>query len=201
MSVATIAALASLWVVVATLRERRLSAARGSVYQHNQQHGLPNYARLPGRAGRVPDAGVSLTSTVRWLMAAGLVGCAVACAAERERIVVQPTEPTMGGITPTCELEDHQLTLVVSATCVVDTKQRVVVIDADTDELLCDSQPPPPLPNFPKQPAFVRIALPCLRLSSLPKGKRVLDVQLSGKCGSEAASGSFTCTLLPEDPP
>jgi hypothetical protein len=134
------------------------------------------------------------------IVALFVVGAAVGCATTGGIITVQPTQPTMGGAIATCELAGNDLVLAVSATCVVDSAQRIVVLDQETDEVVFDSRRAPTrLPNFPKHPGFVPVALGCQCAPKPPQHKRLLLVQLSGDCGSEHASGSFTCSILRED--
>lgn len=136
------------------------------------------------------------------IVALGVVVAALGCATTGGIITVQHTQPTLGGASATCELVGGDLVLAVSATCVVDSAQRIVVLDQETDDVVFDSKrAPKPLPNFPKQPGFVPVALGCQCAPKPPQHKRLLLVQLSGDCGSEHAAGSFTCSILREDPP
>jgi hypothetical protein len=114
-------------------------------------------------------------------------------------IHAQSPNPSFGVVHPLpgCEVINDDLTVRLTATCVVDRKKRIVVTDYGDASFNFDSieHPEVLIPNIPNEDKFVPIQLPRQFMQELQSRKRHLLIQFTGNCGSEHAVGSFECQI------
>jgi hypothetical protein len=124
----------------------------------------------------------------------------VACHSSHSyEIHVQSPTPPFGAVhaLPDCEVINGDLTLHLTATCVVDRKKRIVVTDYGDAHFVFDSieHTEVLIPNIPNEDKFVSVQLPHDLMRRLQSKMRHLLIQLTGDCGSEHAAGSFECQI------
>lgn len=100
-----------------------------------------------------------------------------------------------------CERTSTDLVLPVTASCAIDQKQRVVVTDFETDEILFDTlgHSELRLPIIPDKNPPIQLLLPLRYMPNLREKTRHLLIQLVGQCGDEQAAGSFECRVPKAD--